>query len=81
MRRAPARFGGLSFAAMQVTINDERHALGDDCTITDLLGRLDLARAACAVEVNGALVPKRQHDAHTLRDGDVVEIVTLVGGG
>jgi thiamine biosynthesis protein ThiS len=33
------------------------------------------------VEVNRSLVPRRERDARELRDGDVVEIVTLVGGG
>jgi thiamine biosynthesis protein ThiS len=33
------------------------------------------------VEVNRKVVPRRQHAEHTLRDGDTVEIVTLVGGG
>jgi sulfur carrier protein len=33
------------------------------------------------VEVNGELVPKKRHAEHQVRDGDRVEIVTLVGGG
>jgi thiamine biosynthesis protein ThiS len=33
------------------------------------------------VEVNQALAPKRERDAIELREGDAVEIVTLVGGG
>jgi sulfur carrier protein len=35
----------------------------------------------CAVEVNRSLVPHRRHAEHALRDGDRVEVVTLVGGG
>jgi thiazole synthase len=33
------------------------------------------------VEVNQALVPRTQHPAQRLNNGDAVEIVTLVGGG
>jgi thiamine biosynthesis protein ThiS len=40
-----------------------------------------LGGAACAVEVNRQLVPKKQHESQELKDGDSVEIVTLVGGG
>lgn len=39
-----------------------------------------LARAF-AVEVNGALAPRRRFHERSLADGDRVEIVTLVGGG
>ena len=38
-------------------------------------------RAYVAVEVNLELVPRRRHAEHVLRDGDRVEVVTLVGGG
>lgn len=39
------------------------------------------ARAACAVEVNRSLVPRARRSQTAVREGDVVEIVTLVGGG
>jgi len=38
-------------------------------------------RAACAVEVNRRVIPRRDHATATLVDGDRIEIVTLVGGG
>jgi sulfur carrier protein len=50
-------------------------------TIAQLLAALGKAGQPAAVEVNQQLVPKRQHEAHTLREGDKIEIVTLVGGG
>jgi thiazole synthase len=34
-----------------------------------------------AVEVNRDVVPRARHPEHPLREGDTVEIVTLVGGG
>jgi len=46
-----------------------------------LLGRLELLQRPVAVEVNGELVPREQHAAQRLTAGDVVEVVTLVGGG
>ena len=36
---------------------------------------------AVAVEVNKKIVPRKTHDQARLTDGDVVEVVTLVGGG
>ncbi len=34
-----------------------------------------------AVERNGAIVPQRDYDAVILEEGDVVEVVSFVGGG
>jgi sulfur carrier protein len=66
---------------MRITVNDEQVTIDEPCSVTDLLRRYNLGTTACAVEVNRSLVPKREHDAHELQDGDAVEIVTLVGGG
>lgn len=64
-----------------ITVNGEPVALRKTQTIAELLRERQLDRAACAVEVNRKVVPKRQHADHALRDGDRIEIVTLVGGG
>ena len=53
----------------------------DAPTVEALLAELGLAGQAVAVEVNQAVVPKKQHGETELSDGDSVELVTLVGGG
>ena len=53
----------------------------DAGTVEDLLKELGLAGQAVAVEVNQAVVPKKQHAQTELHSGDQVELVTLVGGG
>lgn len=50
-------------------------------TIAALLEELGLDGQAVAVEVNQAVVPKKQHADTALKDGDKIELVTLVGGG
>ena len=65
---------------MQLTVNGESCDLKGE-TIKSVLAELGLDTAPCAVEVNRMLVPARDRDDHRLADGDVVEIVTLVGGG
>ena len=67
--------------AMNVTVNGQTSDLPASCSIESLLDSLNLAEAACAVEVNATLVPKRQHADHSLIEGDIVEVVSLVGGG
>ncbi len=66
---------------MDIRVNGEIMTVEGPCTVADLLGHLELAGGACAVEVNAEVVPRRDHEHHTLGDGDTVEIVTLVGGG
>jgi len=66
---------------MQLTVNGETRELPDHATVADLLAEMKLAGQPVAVEVNRNVVPKRQHAAHALNDGDRVELVTLVGGG
>jgi sulfur carrier protein len=63
-----------------LTVNGEP-ADHDADTVQQLLQRLDLHRQVVAVEVNGELVPRKQHAQQQLADGDTVELVTLVGGG
>jgi sulfur carrier protein len=64
-----------------LVVNGENHIEPLGSTVAELLGRLNLAGAAVAVEVNRALVPRARHASTALGDGDRVEIVTLVGGG
>jgi len=45
--------------------------------LAELLDRLDLAGKRIAVEKNGEIVPKSQHAATPLSDGDRLEIVVL----
>jgi len=66
---------------MNITINGEPVILNDRCSVRQLLEQRGLDRSPCAIEVNRQVVPKRKHDDHRLKDGDHVEIVTLVGGG
>ncbi len=66
---------------MQFQVNGESRPLTGPQTIAQLLSELDVNAKHVAVEVNCELVPRTEHDAHQLADGDQVEIVTLVGGG
>jgi thiamine biosynthesis protein ThiS len=66
---------------MHVTVNSEPRELKGGTTLADLIRDSGLADAPCAAEINKALVPKRDHPARQLQDGDTIELVTLVGGG
>jgi len=66
---------------MRITVNGQSRTVNDRLTLETLIADEGLADAACAAEVNKTLVPKADRDQRTLHDQDVVELVTLVGGG
>ncbi len=66
---------------MTITINAEPFTCDAPLTVAALLTRLGRDAAKLAVEVNLAIVPRAQQDTVVVNDGDIVEIVTLVGGG
>jgi len=66
---------------MMIQVNGKPTEFTEGCTVRVLLAARGLEGKPCAVEVNKALVPKREHGSRELREGDAVEIVTLVGGG
>ena len=66
---------------MRVVVNGGEIDLPTESSVETLLASRGLAERPCAVEVNQQVVPRRGHADRVLSDGDVIEIVTLVGGG
>ena len=66
---------------MQATVNGERTELPDGLTVAGLLRHLGVRAERVAVERNGAVVKRARHGEEKLAPGDVLEIVTFVGGG
>jgi thiazole synthase len=64
-----------------IRLNGEPHELPAGATVAALLERLRLRPEHVAVECNRAIVPRARHAEAVLREGDEVEVVTLVGGG
>lgn len=65
---------------MQINLNGQQKDVTEGLTISDLLSELQL-KGPLAVEMNQKICPKQLHPQTTLKQGDVLEIVTIVGGG
>ena len=65
---------------MNLIVNGDPHTF-NGTTVTDLVAELNLTGRRLAVEVNREIVPKSEHNTHTLREGDTVEVVHAIGGG
>jgi thiamine biosynthesis protein ThiS len=66
---------------MHVRLNGEEAEAPEGATLEAWLGRLGLPAGRIAVERNGEVVPRGQYAGVLLAEGDVLEVVTLVGGG
>ena len=66
---------------MQITVNGERRELPGPVSVTELLYELGLKPEHVAVEVNKDLVTRSKHSETVVGQGDVLEVVRLVGGG
>ena len=50
-------------------------------SVSEYLATTNYDPKRIAVERNGDIVPKAQYDETMLRDDDVIEVVSFVGGG
>ncbi|MEG1340637.1 MAG: sulfur carrier protein ThiS [Pseudomonas sp.] len=66
---------------MRIKLNGEPFELPDGESVEALLTRLDLVGRRVAVELNLDIVPRSQHAATALCEGDQVEVVHAIGGG
>ena len=66
---------------MHIEVNGEPRDVAEGTTVSALLRELDVTQPHVAVEVNLEVVPRARHAETKLRDGDRLEVVTLVGGG
>ena len=66
---------------MEITLNGTPRDVPDGLTAAALIELLDMSGQRLAMEVNGEIVPRSEHEQHTVKPGDRVEIVRAIGGG
>ena len=65
---------------MLITVNGKEYETADGTTVQKLLEQLGRT-GPLAVELNRHICPRQRHGETALNNGDIVEIVTIVGGG
>jgi sulfur carrier protein len=65
----------------RIRLNGEPRAIAPGTSVDALVRQLGLRPEVVAVELNERLVARDLRVTTVLRDGDRVEVVTLVGGG
>ena len=66
---------------MKITVNGEPRSVAAGTTLQALFGGETGGGRGGAAALDGDVVPRSQWPTTTLRDGNVVEIVTAVQGG
>jgi len=66
---------------IHITVNGQPETLPDGSTVLALLERRGLIGMRLAIERNGEIVPRARHADTPLAEGDMLEIVSAVGGG
>ena len=72
---------GRDESAVTITLNGNAREISNGLTLAALIRELGLKPEHVAVEVNRQLVTRATHDETRLHEGDILEVVTLVGGG
>jgi sulfur carrier protein len=65
---------------IMVTVNGENYQL-DGLDVLTMLSQKGYALTRVVTELNGQIVPKAAYEKTILKSGDVVEVVSFVGGG
>lgn len=64
-----------------IYVNGNTISNADNLSLADYLASEGYKIPLVAVECNGAIIPKAQYEEKILTDGDVIEVVSFVGGG
>ena len=66
---------------ISITVNGEGVQIEKEMSVEQLLDTVEVPPNYLAVELNEDVVPREEYSTTTVRAGDDVEVVTLVGGG
>lgn len=64
-----------------VTINGQKDKENEGKTVAQMLALKGFRTALSAVEYNGKILKKDEYEKTILQNGDVVEVVSFMGGG
>ncbi len=80
VRAGDTERGGAG-GSIRVKLNGEETDVAADSTIGQIVDRVVRDRSRIAVERNKEIVPRATYDSAPVTPGDVIEVVSLVGGG
>ena len=65
----------------KIQLNGKKVVIKSNFSILDLLKKYKLTNKKVAIEHNGIIVPKVSYKKKFLKNNDIIEVVTFIGGG
>ena len=66
---------------IEIQLNGKTHHLKKSLNVSQLLNSLMINKKKVAIEINGEVLSKDNYDSYRIKQNDVIEIVTFIGGG
>lgn len=66
---------------MKITLNGQEKQLDASPTLRQIIEQFCKQRTHVIAEINGEIIKSPQWEKTSLKDGDTIELVSLVGGG
>ena len=66
---------------IEVNINGETRSVGEGLKLHQLLEELGVLEQILLVEMNGDLIRRERFDENTVKEGDILELIRITGGG
>ncbi|MEI7952309.1 MAG: sulfur carrier protein ThiS [Synechococcaceae cyanobacterium ELA182] len=73
--------GSEAATTLEIQVNGEPRRCGPGLTLVQVLEGLGYRPQLVVVEFNGAILPRQSWGTKTVVESDVLEVVTIVGGG
>ena len=65
---------------IEIQLNGKIHHLQKSLNVSQLLNSLMINKKKVAIEINGEVLSKDNYDSYRIKQNDVIEIVTFIGG-
>lgn len=66
---------------MNIIVNGNRTILSERLSLREFIEQNHLNQDAIVIEINRTIIQKKDYTSVSLKENDVVEIVSFVGGG
>jgi sulfur carrier protein len=66
---------------MKIFLNGRELLVHDKTTLIDLLDRLGTDKLKTVIQLSGEIVRRENLSGKKLKEGDIIEIISIVGGG
>lgn len=64
-----------------ITLNGNTVSDSEGITLEEIIRRQNFVKSRIAIEINGTIISKKEYETTQVQDGDVIEVVSFVGGG